>query len=275
MRTRSKRNSNKKTIASAGLLALAAISVFSVGFASWIIGSETTGTTGNFEVNVETVTDSRVQIKGAAMTDAKLVFGPFEENTGLITAKAADATEDLQIQFTITADKTEATSDNFQGFQFNFADDNGEEATNNISEYLAAETTKDYIVWPGVYGSYIALVDDEWNAIGTTYYAKFDGENVTALADNTNGSASWSVSVTNPDAGSNIVFTVTLYVKWGSYFGNMNPVHESYTHSSFTGVTDDNAKATAFKQALQSLATINSAKSVINVKHPTSPIEIA
>lgn len=270
MRTRSKRNSNKKTIASAGLLALAAISVFSVGFASWIIGSETTKSTDQFTVNVEDVTDSRVQITSAAMTDSSIKFGSVTDNEGLITSTTND--EDLTLAFQIKVSALEIG--NFQGFQFYFADKNDAEYEGTtMSAYLASNSNK--VFWPGQYGTddtaYINLVDKDWKTEGT-YYAIYSASNI-APSVGSEDNHNWSVDVTTSET--EVTFTITLDIKWGSFFSGANPVKEQYPEDGDFAGKDVQQKATLFKEALTGLKAINGAKSVINVKHPTEAIQIA
>ena len=272
MKTRTKRNSNKKTLATAGLVALAAVSVFSVGFASWIIGSETTGSTGTFGVTVESVTDSRVQIKSAAMDDDDINFGAAldsKEGTdpGLITSETN--TEDLSFSFKITV--ATAEMGNFQGFNFYYSSEEDNADKTSVSEYLAAQGTPEKILWPGKYGTdetaYIPLVSSTMKS--GTHYVSFNGTNVTVGSDS---NYSWMVEVSTE--GENTIFKITANIKWGAYFGNQNPVFEKYPETAPFIKDDVQHNATLFKNAITGLSVLSTTQNKIHIQHPTTAVTI-
>jgi hypothetical protein len=276
MKTRTKRNSNKKTLATAGLVALAAVSVFSVGFASWIIGSETTGSTGTFDVTVESVTDSRVQIKSAAMVNDDIVFGALTDNAGLITSTAT--TEDLIFSLEIRVATTEMG--NFQGFNFYYSSVGDDAEKTSVAEYLATQSTPEKILWPGKYGTveapaYLPLVDKIWKTNGETYYALYDGNNTVTEVVKTGENEpehSWKVAVSID--GVDTVFTITANIKWGAYFGNKNPVEEKYPTTTPFKNDDVQHNATLFKNAITGLSVLSETQNIIHVQHPTEAVGI-
>lgn len=267
MKTRTKRNSNKKTLATAGLVALAAVSVFSVGFASWIIGSETMDSTDQFTVNVESVTDSRVQFTASMdPTDNTITLGAQPSNAAGLIRSDASAVEDLTFSFTINATCEDFTT-NFKGLGFYYSDGKTGASDPKISTYLSGETTKNNIVWPGSYtATYIPLVSAEWSAEGD-YFAVYNGTTVLEVEKTgvDDPECNWKVNINLADDNKSAIITVTCYVKWGSAFQGMNPVLDEAM---------DEPNIEDIKAAIQTFAQINGATNVINIKHPTTAITI-
>lgn len=184
---------------------LAALSVGSVAFASWVLGQETyTQSMDNVSVTVGSVTDTRLTVS-VEMNDSTVAFdsdGSQAEGTiGALDSLHEDK-DDMSFSFTITivaSDTTVAPSSIIKNVQFTL---------NGISSFV----TPGYIVSPFTNGKATEIYTG-----GQTPSAKtIEGVTITPTETNSN-------SETENPASYTLAIQVAVTFSWGATFDSKNP----------------------------------------------------
>ena len=196
-----------KKLFAISLISCAAVATAGIGYASWVISTDTNQTLNNINVTADNVDDRRTITLGTPALDPDdntINFGPVQDHTGSITS--ATTTEDMTFAFTI--DVTAVATAN---------------GTVSMTPTWPSWDSK-YIVTPCTTGTAVPI-------------ATVTNGTVAAASEKANDEATITPSY------SGTTLTVTVEFAWGSYFNNHNPANPEDYFGGATGQTLDNAAA--------------------------------
>ena len=196
------------------VLGLAALSLGTIGFSSWIINGITGGASSEVNVTVGDVEDRRLTIDNLVENESKLIFdvAPGTGGGGVIEAGEVGEAEDLS--FTFSFDLWGTSQTNFEsaikgkGFKVSFA-----------SDELSTLVTKKAICSP------ISIDGTEHNEEGITTFAPATNQTVNYKEGNTSA-VRLKYSMTKiPESGKyGFNVSMTYSFTWGEAFNFENPV---------------------------------------------------
>ena len=189
---------NKGKLIGVVAASLSAVSLMSVGFASWLIEGKQEGTTNGITVDVGAVTDNRISITGVSVEEGAIVFDAAANDTeGAILKKGTSGVEDLSFKIKYTVNNAN-TANKFHVFAYI--------ETTKQTNFTDASNKK-LITMPTALN--ISETDSLVNSVS------FNGTAVT-LADH---------AVRQADETGNGTFTITqeFTFGWGQAFGGHNP----------------------------------------------------
>ena len=194
-----------KKLFAISLISCAAVATAGIGYASWVISTDTSQTLDNISVTADNVDDRRTITLGTPALDPSngtVMFGPVQDDTGSITS--ATTTEDMTFAFTI--DVTAVATAN--------------------------GTVKMTPTWPSWNSDYIVTPCTSETAVDI---ATVTNGTVAAARE----TASDKAKITPSYSGTTL--TVTVEFAWGSYFKNHNPATPEDYFGGDTGKTLDDA----------------------------------
>ncbi|MCQ2797181.1 MAG: hypothetical protein MJ241_01810 [Bacilli bacterium] len=221
---------NKGKILGITLGALAALSIGTVGFASWIVAYSTPGTSSDITVKVANVTEKTIAISDIVVTDAKIVLDDVTTDTsGNIVYNNTDALGGEDLSFSFTWKVTCATGSISSASV-------GAYITYGSSSKLGEFVTNNYLIQPVSTNSAstTTLLD---TGLTANAYSKQHDENIVTTVTNSGNEYSCSTTVT---------------FGWGSAFSYSNP-----------GLFDDTLEHTT--TALEALKAMQSADTSLTV----------
>lgn len=238
-------NMKNKKMAVAGISLLGSIGVISTGFAGWIIAAQPDTKTGTGSITADATVESKsVKITKAAFgegaqNDGNIKFGTKKStlNTGMTEWLSVqnDNEEDLTAKLNVELSLSSVTS--VSVYDITLTD-------NSESKYSAAyDSGKGPVGSLPTFSDNTAPTDDanqgyilvEKSATGNVF--NFDGGKVTTSVDR---------------AAKSLSFTIGVYFKWGSLFGNQNP-YAYYNNQKWT--SDLQSQATTNIEKLQVLSS--------------------
>ena len=189
---------NKGKLIGVVAASLSAVSLMSVGFASWLIEGKKEGTTDGITVEVGAVTDNRISITGVSVEEGAIAFDAAAQNTdGAILKKTGDGVEDLSFKIKYTVNNTNATN-KFHVFAYI--------ETTKQATFTDANNKK-LITMPTALN--ITETGTPVNSIS------FTGETLTFAKD--------VVREANQAGNGTVTVTQTFTFGWGKAFGGLNP----------------------------------------------------
>lgn len=194
-----------KKLFAISLISCAAVATAGIGYASWVISTDTSQTLDNISVTADNVDDRRTITLGTPALDPSngtVRFGPVKDDAGAITS--ATTTEDMSFAFTI--DVTAVATAN--------------------------GTVKMTPTWPSWNPDYIVTPCPSETAVDIATVTN----GAVAAARET---ASDKTKITPSYSGKTL--TVTVEFAWGSYFKNHNPATPEDYFGGDTGKTLDDA----------------------------------
>ena len=194
-----------KKLFAISLISCAAVATAGIGYASWVISTETSQTLDNISVTADNVDDRRTITLGTPALDPSngtVRFGPVEDDAGAIRSETS--TEDMSFAFTI--DVTAVATAN---------------GTVTMTPTWPSWNS-DYIVTPCTTGTAVKI-------------ATVTNGTVAAASETPSGEATITPSY------SGTTLTVTVEFAWGSYFNNHNPANPEDYFGGKTGKTLDDA----------------------------------
>lgn len=203
----------KNKIIAGAAISFAAIGTFSIGFASWIVGSVTTPNAQTINVSVADVKDERLEIElGSTGKDLDLGFGP-----SLIT----DSTKEGKV---VAPSSTTSEEDLYAVIPLTVTTHNGAVARNITFQFTFSSLVKGliddgFITTPmaDATATTVASIDDK-GVLTVAAGNVADGEDYETTTD-----ACWYATV--PDNATS-PYDLTVYLKfgWGAKFNYANPV---------------------------------------------------
>ena len=196
-----------KKLFAISLISCAAVATAGIGYASWVISTDTSQTLNNISVTADQVQDKRTITLGTPALDPDdntINFGPVQDDTGSITS--ATTTEDMTFAFTIDVTAV---------------------ATANGTVSMTP-------TWPSWNSEYIVTPCTTETAVPI---ATVTNGTVAAASEKTSDEATITPSY------SGTTLTVTVEFAWGSYFNNHNPATPEDYFGGGTGKTLDDAAA--------------------------------
>lgn len=224
-----KRQKSKMTMLIVG--GLAAVSLVSVGFASWVI-TGAPEVTGNINVSVGEVDNQSLTTKiipaGVGGSDLSVSFDNTSETVGKNGVFSGTTSEDLVFSIKIQIDGNISTYLNSITFDF----DGGIAGTNEKPNPLTTNPagSADYLAYP-------------W--LSSTRSVKFgytSSNNTLAVQGATVSSPASVAAEVNEKTDKKIVFTATFTFGWGTAFANVNP--------ALTPIKENNAENPITKSQL-------------------------
>lgn len=194
-----------KKLFAISLISCAAVATAGIGYASWVISTDTSQTLDNISVTADNVDDRRTITLGTPALDPSngtVRFGPVKDDAGAITS--ATTTEDMSFAFTI--DVTAVATAN--------------------------GTVKMTPTWPSWNPDYIVTPCTSETAVDI---ATVTNGAVAAASERAIGKAKITPSY------SGTTLTVTVEFAWGSYFKNHNPATPEDYFGGDTGKELDDA----------------------------------
>ena len=221
-----------KKLFAISLISCAAVATAGIGYASWVISTQTSQTLDNISVKADQVQDNRITLGKPALdpSNGTVMFGPVQDDTGSITS--AMTTEDMTFAFTI--DVTAVATAN--------------------------GTVKMTPTWPSWNSEYIVTPCTTGTAVNI---AKVTNGTVAAANETASGEATGKAKITPSYSGTTLTVTVTF--AWGSYFNNHNPANPEDYFDGETGKTLDDAV-----NALNTVAGYNDNKISISIAAVTA-----
>lgn len=207
---------NKGKVIGITVGALAALSLGTVGFASWVVAYSTPGTSSDITVNVANVSEKTIAISDIVVTDAKITLDDkTTDTTGNIVYNSADSLGGEDLSFTFTWKVTCAT---------------GSVATASVGAYvtygagskLGEFVTSNYIIQP-ISTNSAATTSILATGLSAASYSQNHDENI--------------VTTVTGDAG---VYscTTTVTLGWGELFSYKNPgLFDDTTEHTNTALT--------------------------------------
>lgn len=194
-----------KKLFAISLISCAAVATAGIGYASWVISTDTSQTLDNISVTADNVDDRRTITLGTPALDPSngtVMFGPVEDDAGAITS--ATTTEDMSFAFTIDV----------------------------TAVAMANGTVKMTPTWPSWNSDYIVTPCTSETAVDI---ATVTNGTVAAARETASGKAKITPSY------SRTTLTVTVTFAWGTYFGGHNPATDETYFGGDTGKTLDDA----------------------------------
>lgn len=195
-----------KKLFAISLISCAAVATAGIGYASWVISTETSQTLDNISVTADNVDDRRTITLGTPALDPSngtVRFGPVEDDAGAIRSETS--TEDMTFAFTIDVTAV---------------------ATANGTVTMTPTWPNwdpEYIVTPCTTGTAVTI-------------ATVTNGTVAAASETP---ASGKAKITPSYSGTTL--TVTVEFAWGSYFKNHNPATPEDYFGGDTGKALDDA----------------------------------
>lgn len=194
-----------KKLFAISLISCAAVATAGIGYAAWVISTETSQTLDNISVKADQVQDNRTITLGTPALDPNngtVMFGPVEDDAGAIRSETT--TEDMTFAFTIDVTAV---------------------ATANGTVTMTP-------TWPSWNSEYIVTPC----TTGTAFtIATVTNGTVEAASETPSGEATITPSY------SGTTLTVTVEFAWGSYFKNHNPATPEDYFGGDTGKALDDA----------------------------------
>lgn len=179
---------------------LSAVSLMSVGFASWLIEGKQEGKTNGITVDVGAVTDNRISITGVSVEEGTIAFDAAAKDTsGAILKKTGVGVEDLSFTIKYTVNNTNANN-KFHVFAYI-------ETDNQVAFTNATHAEKQLITMPTALN--ITETGTPVNSVS------FTGDALTF--------ANGAVRETGQTGNDTVTVTQTFTFGWGKAFGGFNP----------------------------------------------------
>lgn len=254
----------KSKIIGGSIVALAAVGTFSVGFASWVIGGDSSSVTGNISVTVSDIEDQRLEIVVNSGSDATFNFGPSTETSGgLVYLSGSTTEEDLDANILLDLKTYTLTSNKKITVTFSYAEN-------------FATAIEDGLITAPIAGEAIELAtvtaaDTATSTVESVAASVATSDTVT-VSEVTK--TIWSVTPNTGTAAEGYTYRLSFAVKfgWGSAFNYVNPV--TLSSKDTNPATNSAWTATALKSALETLESVETLTSTDEANKVTSPITI-
>lgn len=222
-----------------GVLGFAAIALTTTGFATWIVGVNTTTSDGTVGVTVDTVSNNGVELTLVLGDDSSIELKEANSADGPVVTVTENESvlNPLQIgvkTFTLEVGKQFLASNTITGVEFALkyaTDDSTKDIKDNVSNKVTDNKIGDKRTTNG---------SGYWEYVSAPKKVEFDNDDITASQDLTTYTYTISAS--------------TLVFSWGSFFENKSPAtfyNEKFAKGATKGDVDNIvAELQAMKDAL-------------------------
>lgn len=219
-----RKHTSKAKYLGIGLASLAAVSVFSIGFASWVIGHTGISVTESIEVDVSDVKEETLNVTEGTH-DLKVNFGPAtvaegSSAGGLITSTGQNE-EDLEAKIVLNITSANRTMARDIVFTPTYSNNWLTAIKNN---YITAPMTTVSGKTVTATATTVATLAQNGAATAKTDISGLEVE--FAKTSDTSGNTAGNATEFK------YTLTVTMTFGWGSAFGNKNPIYTSSWDSS-------------------------------------------
>ena len=203
-----KRQKSKMTMLIVG--GLAAVSLVSVGFASWVASGVTTETTDGVDVTVGAVTNNSISVTIKDTSDLKLAF----ENVASPSGDVFKTNQDK---------KTEKL-----GFSFDF------EVNGDISLYNKVDFVFSGVLTEDKYSTYIQVPYSSASSKTISYNITWATPSIAVNNQVVNLPTGVTNSISKDPNGKKATFSANFYFGWGTAFKGKNPGNLKTTEDAMT-----------------------------------------